>query len=649
MLQFFRSMTRSRIGGAVAIGVLVLIALAFASGDIAGTGGFGGVAGGDRVATVGDSRISTSALAQAATSALEQVKQQQPTMSMKAFVANGGLEKTLNDLIDRVAVAEFGKKHGIVAGDRLIDSEITQIPAFKGPDGSFSQELFRQAIRQRGLDERTVREDLAQGLVARQVLLPAAYGSIAPRELARRYAALLTESRNGAIALFPSPAFVAGKEPTDAELEAYYRTNRDRFIRPERRVIRYASFGADALKDVPEPTEAEIAARYEQNKGQYAARETRSATQLIVPTEAAAKAVIAEVSQGTSLEAAARQKGLGTVPTGAKDRAAMAQQTSPAVAAAVFAAPKGQLATPAKSALGWHVMRIDSVETRAARPLDAVRDEIAQAIAAERRRLALNTQISRIEDEFDEGGNLADAAKRLGVSLERTQPVTADGQVYLKADATVPEALKPILATAFAMEQENEPQIAEVEPGKRFMIFDVAEIQASAPAPLAEIRADVAASYLMKQGFDAAEAAAKKVQSQVRKGEDFGKAVAGLGKRLPPVQLVNMSREELAQMQQRGTGDVPPPLGLMFSMAEGTIKLLPAPEDRGWFIVQLRDIVPGKVAEDDPILASAETELGQVIGDEYANALSRAIRAEVGVERNKAGIQAVEKQLTGGS
>ena len=54
------------------------------------TGGFGGVAGGDRVATVGDERIDTSQLSQAATNALENVKQEDPAMSMKAFLAAAG-------------------------------------------------------------------------------------------------------------------------------------------------------------------------------------------------------------------------------------------------------------------------------------------------------------------------------------------------------------------------------------------------------------------------------------------------------------------------------------------------------------------------------------------------------------------------------
>ncbi|MCB2075719.1 MAG: peptidyl-prolyl cis-trans isomerase [Novosphingobium sp.] len=648
MLEAIRKSLRSKIGAGIAIAVLVLIALAFASGDVATTGGFGGIAGGDRVATVGDERIDTSALGQAASSALERVKQNDPRMTMKVFLASNGLERVLEDMIDRTAVAVFGKQNGLVASDRLVDSEITQIAAFKGADGKFSEDIFRQAIQQQGISEKLVRDDLTQGLVSKQVLLPAAFGSVVPRELAKRYAALLRDRRSGAMAVLPAALFAPEKAPTDAELAAYYKANQDNFIRPERRVVRYASFGDEALKDVPDPTDAEIAFRYDQDKDQYAALETRTVTQIIAPTEAAAKAIIAEVNGGKSLEDAAKAKGLATAKLDSLGRDALTKQFSQAVADAAYATGRGKLAAPARSGLGWHVMRVEEINSRPARTLDQVRGEIAERIATEKKRVALSELLSRIEDQFDEGGSLAEAAKELGVTLEQTPAITADGQVYENPREKAPEVLARVLETAFAMDQE-EPQIAEVEPGKTFVVFDVTDIEPSAAAPLKEISDDVKASYMMDNGFAAARKAAEKVQGQVRKGEELGKALASLGKRLPPVQNLNMTREEMARMQMEAQRQVPPPLALFFSMAEGTVKLLAAPRDTGWFIVHLKDIVPGEVKDDDKILDTAERELGGVVGNEYVASMRRAIRAEVGIERNETAIKAVATQLSGGN
>ena len=646
MLQFFRKSIHSKLGAVFALVVLVLIALAFASGDVANNGGFGGVAGGDRVATVGKDRISTSDLSQAASSALEKAKGDNPRLSMRAFLVSGGLEQVLDQMIDRTAIAVFGKKHGIIASDRLIDSEITKISAFRGPDGSFSEEAFHQAMKQRGISEKLVREDLEQGLIARQVVLPASFGAVVPREVAKRYATLLTEKRRGAIALLPSPLFAPGKAPGDAELADYYKAHKDNFIRPERRVIRFASFGEDALKSIPAPTEAEIAARYNADKTQYAALETRSMTQLIVPTEAAAKAVVAEVSGGKTLEAAAKGKGLATARLEKLGKQALSLQTSPAVANAAYATGKGALAAPAKSPLGWHVLRIDGIETRPGRALEQVRGEIVEQLAAQKKRAALTDLVARIEEEFDEGGNLADAAKQLGLAPQQTAQLTADGAVYGKPGEKAPDILARVLQTAFSMEGENEPQIAEVEPGKTFLIFDVTDIATSAPAPLAEIREDVITAYMLDKGAASAKGAAAKVQAEVRKGSTLAAAVASLKKPLPPPQAVDMNREQLMRIQQ-ATRQVPPPLALLFNMAEGSVKLLPAPRNQGWFVVLLQDIEPGKVIDGDPLPGIVQRDLASITGQEYTDALRQAIRAEVGVQRNSAAIKVVRTQLGG--
>ncbi|MDE8654196.1 peptidylprolyl isomerase [Novosphingobium album (ex Liu et al. 2023)] len=645
MLQFFRSMLKSKIGAGVAVALLVLIALAFASSDVANNGGFGGIGGGTSVATVGGEKIDNAMLSESASAALERFKQDQPTMSMKAFVSAGGLEKVLEDLIDRTAMAVFGKDNGVVAGDRLIDSEIAGMQAFQGPDGKFNEVTFRQAIQQRGVSEALLRNDLRQGLIARQLLVPASFGAIMPRDLATRYAALLTERREGSVVVLPSLLFAPQKEPSDAELRAFYKAHASEFIRPERRVIRYAQFGDDVVRNVPAPSDAEIAARYKASKAQYAAQEKRRITQLIVPTEPAAKAVIAEVAKGKTLEVVAREKGLSAAPLDFFTKEQLSSQFSPAIANAVFAAPAGKLTAPARSPLGWHIIRVEQIDDRPARTLDQVKPEIATIIAAEKRRAALTSMLENVESEFDQGSSLVDVAGKLGLKVETTPPLLADGNVYLKPGETMPPQLRPVLATAFAMEQED-PQVAEVERGKTFVIYDVPEIAASAPAPYDQIKPDVKLSYAITKGYEAARAAAIKVQQALRKGVPLEQAMAGSGRQLPPVQQIAMSRPDLSRAQQAGK-EIPPPVKLIFGMAKGTIKVQAAPQKRGWFVVSLREIVPGKVEGNNPLIPSAQRELGQVAGNEYAAALRKAIVKEVGSTRHETGIRAVRDQLTG--
>lgn len=642
MLGFFRSFLKSRIGVAVALIFLGLIALAFASADVTGSG-FGGIAGGDRAAKVGSNRIGTAELGKALTNAFEQERQKQPGLTMKQFLDAGGMDTVLTGLTDRLAMAEWGREHGLMAGDRLIDSEITKIPAFQGPDGKFSQSAYEQLLAQRGLTDKDVRKDLGQGLLARQILLPAAFGAQMADEAVQRYAALLTEKRVGTIVSVPSLAFAPTSPPADSTLAAFYNANKSRYMQPERRTIRYAIVDEASLKTVAAASDAEIAQRYKLNSAVYSASEQRSVTQVIVPTEAAAKALAAEVGANGSLDNAARAKGLVASKLADQTRDTLANQTSRAVSDAAFAAASGTLATPAKSGLGWHVLKVDAVKRNAGKTLEQARPEIVAALTLEKRRAALSDLAAQVEQEIDNGTGLADIAKTLNLTVSTTAPLTANGSVFGKQDEKVSADIAPLVQAAFSMEREGEAQLAEIKPGEKFAVYDVGQLVAATPAPLDQIKSVVARDWAVQQGAAKAKAASDKILAALNKGTPLAEALKLAGAALPAPQPVDLPRQALTQMQ----GQVPAPLALMFAMAKGSNKRLEGPNNGGWYVVSLKEIVLGQVKRGDQIFQQAARSFGQDAGGEYAEQLRLAIRKDVGVERNDAGIKAVRDQLTG--
>lgn len=633
----------SKWGVGVTLAFLVLIALAFAGGDIASSGTFGGVGGGDRVAVVGDERIDASELNTGMRTAFDRARQQNPTLTMEAFLAAGTLDRVLDDLISRAGIGEFARQYGLRAGKRLVDSEIVQIPQFRDATGNFDRNAFLAILGQQGLSEADVRDDFRQGLLARQVLSPVELGATMPLSLVKRYVSLLRESRKGTVAILPSAVYAPTGAPTDAQLQTYYRSNSATYVRPERRVLRWASFGDEVLGNLPPPTDAQIKAYYDANAARFSASERRSFTQLVVPTQQAAQAIEAEVKGGKSLDQAAREKGLSTAKVGPVSQNQLASQTSTAVAQSAFGAAQGALTTPARGGLGWYILRADSIERTPARSLAEARGEISQTLATEQKRQALNDLTGKLEDELEGGAGLADVAKQHGLTLSTTPAITADGKIY-GGEGQLPQLLAPTLSTAFAMSEE-EPQLAEVVPGQTFVIYEASEIIPSATAPFAEIREQIAADWRQAQGDAAAKAAADRVLKRIKGGATLVAALAAEKRALPAPDRIDMKREQLTQMGSQGR--VPAALALMFSMAEGTEKRLEAPNDNGWFVIQLDDITLGEVKDDDPLLARSRTELGPTVGGEYSEQFVKAILGKLGVERNPPAINAVRNQLAG--
>lgn len=641
MLASFRSFFQSRVGVLVMLGFLGLIAIAFASADVTGNM-FGGVSGGDRAAQVGSSRIDAAELKTSLNNAFEQERQRNPGLTMQQFLASGALDQVLDGMIAREAVMEFGKNHGMAVSHRLVDSEILKIPAFLGPDGKFSESAYRQLLAQRGLTDALVREDLAKGLMAQQVLLPAAFGAAMPATAVQRYVSLLKERRTGTIALIPSTVFAPAGQTDDATLTKFYTANKARYTQPERRTIRYAVFDGANLGSVAAPTEAEIAKSYNDNAAKYAASESRTVTQVIAPNEAAAKALAGDIAGGKTLESAASARGLAPTRIEKINRQALSGQTSQAIADAVFGAAQGALTAPSKTALGWHLVRVDGIVRDPGKTLAQVRGEIIADLTVRKRRAALADVSARIEQELDNGGSLADVAKELKLEVAVTPALTARGEVFGKAGETAPQAIAPVLQAAFGMEREGEPQLAELEAGTRFIVYEVGQITAAAPAPLAQIKDLVARDYALDAGSAKAREAAEKVLAQLGKGVPLDKALASLGVALPAPEAVDLGREQV--MAQ---GRAPAPLALLFSMAKNSAKRLEAPGKGGWFIVSVKDIVPGEVRQGDPFLASATRDLGAIVGQEYTQQMRAAIRANVGASRNEAAVKAIRVELTG--
>lgn len=644
MLQSFRSFFQSKWGVAMTLGFVALIAFAFASGDVANMGGLGSAGGKTTLAKVGKEKIENAEVERSVQTILTRMRQQDPTVNMATFLGRNGLEDLLSYLIDRKAARQWGQRHGIYIGDRLIDSEIAKITRIQAPDGKVDPALYRQFLAERGMTDAEFRKEVAEDLVARQLTGANQLGLRLPMKISMRYAAVILERRKGAIVTLPAAAFAPATPPSEAEITGWYNGRKGDYALPERRTIRYITFGDNVLKSVPASTDAEIAALYNANKAKYAPTDKRKLSQLVLPTEAAAKAVAAEIAGGKSLEASAGAKGLSVANLGSMEKSAFALQSTGDAANAVFSAPTGKVAGPFKSPLGWLLVRVDGIDGNPGKTLEQARPELVKQLAEDKRRAAIAEFSAKIEDDLANGATLPDLAKDMGLQVQETAPLTADGNVFGKPGQTAPKELAPILQAAFTMEGERQAQLAETEPGKTFMIYDAGSITPAAPPPLAAIRDQVIADIQLSKGAKAAKAAAEKVQAQMQKGVSAEAALASLGVPLPPVDRVEKARMDV---QSQGQNASKPEL-LLFSMAKGKVRLLAAPRNRGWYVVTVSEVIPGQVAPNDPRLAGLQESLQGAFGKEYDDQLSNAMRTEIGTTRNEEHISALKKRLQTG-
>lgn len=644
MLSFFRRVFKSW----MVLLVLLFVAAAMVVTGVGTPSGLGGgvtAGGGETIATMDGGSVGSVEATRRIRDALEQARQQQPEVDMAAFVQGGGVEGTLRRIVSAKAIEIWGRDHGFAASKRLIDGEIASIGAFHGPTGQFDEDVFRNVLARERISEAQLREDIAGDLIRRQVLGPIAGGTRASTELVKPYAAMLLEERRGLIGFVPAAAMPQGAQPSDAEINAFYRSNIGRFTLPERRVIRYAPIGAAQVANAAAPTEAEIAAAYRANAAQYAARQTRTLSQVLVPTEAAARAIVAKVRAGTSFAAAAQAAGFSPSDTalGAKTREEFAELSSPAVAAAAFSAQQGATTDPQRSPLGFHVVHVDAITDTPATPLSAVRETLAAEVAKRKTTDALATFVSKVEDAIADGATFDEAAKSNGLQVATTPPVLASGAAPGVAGWTPPQTFQPLLKAAFDAGEDDDPTVETLGPDS-FALMDVSDVAPSAPVPLAKVRAEVARALVERRAADRARQVADAIVAKANRGVPLATAFTQAGVKLPAPEPAGGRQVDFAQSQAQ----VPPPLAMMFSMAPGKTRLLAAPDRGGWYVVRLDKVTPGDVGKAPQLVSATRQEFDRLLGGEFAEQFIAAIMKAVDVKQDQAAINRLRASLVQG-
>ena len=634
MSAFFRRMSKSTVGTVVTVLFLLAIVASFALADMQSYIG-GGLGQPGSLAKAGNTSVTERELSSALQRRLADVRQQNPEADYSSLA--GDFEPILQSLIEGRALQFFAAKNDLRISKQMIDAEIVKLPGTRGLDGRFSQAAYQGFLQQQQLSDAQVRDMLAAALTTRLLITPAAVNARLPVGVATPYASMLLEARQADVARIPAAAFAAGiADPSAADIQAFYQQNSSRYMVPEQKVLDIAQIGPEQVAGVA-ASEQEIEAYYRANQALYAGKSSRVLSQVIGQDEGQARALAQRAKASGAL-------GSGATDLGARTREELAGIAGEAVAAAVFGASQGAIVGPIRSDLGWHVIKVESVRNEAGRPLSAVRGEIAAKITDDKRKEALTDLVTKVEEAIADGASFAEAARASGLSVLRTPAITAGGVARAQPDFKVPATLAPAVAAGFDLGEGDEPVVETLQGDAGYALVGAEQVVAAAPAPLDSIRDQVTADWKAKQASDRARAVATSIAAKVARGTDMAEAVREAGASLPAPEKLARRRLELSAFG----GNVPPAMGMMFSLAEGRSRMVADPDGSAFIIVKVTKIVPGNAGLQPSLISRVQTEFQEAASAEYAEQMTNAIKAQVGVKRDEAAIAAARARIIGG-
>ena len=386
---------------------------------IGGLGGFGVTNFGGNITsigTVGDREIEVNDYARALRQELNAFSAQfgQP-INLSQAQALGLDKQVLQGVITRAALDGEAARVGVSAGDAVVASQLSAMPAFQGTAGSFDRETYRLALSQNNMNEAgfetTLRNDIARSLIQGAIV----GGFAAPAALTDTIAAYAGERRGYSMlrlieADLPTPLV----DPTDIGLTAYYTTNIAAFTRPEAKRITYAALLPDALaKDMPVDDQV-LKDLYKAKIDDYMIPEKRLVERLVYPTDAEAAAAKTKLDAGATFDSLVAERNLTLEDIDLGD---VSKTDLGAAGDAVFALAGPGVVGPLQSSLGPALFRMNAVLAAQETTFDQARVALAAEAQQDAARRAIADKVEAIDDLLASGATLEEVAKEQGMTI----------------------------------------------------------------------------------------------------------------------------------------------------------------------------------------------------------------------------------------
>jgi peptidyl-prolyl cis-trans isomerase C len=180
-------------------------------------------------------------------------------------------------------------------------------------------------------------------------------------------------------------------------------------------IARMRAFEETALRDtllrrevLPRVTEEALRARHARDQAARPEQEEVRARHILVPNEADARAILAEIQGGASFEDVARSRSTDPAARNGGDLGFFSRTDMvPDFANAAFALQPGEVSpAPVRTQFGWHVIRVEERRTTRGPDFEAARDTLRQRVIEEE----VNAAVERV---------------RAAARIERVEPPAA--------------------------------------------------------------------------------------------------------------------------------------------------------------------------------------------------------------------------------
>jgi len=445
---------------------------------------------------------------------IELIRSRNPQVDLKLLDTPEAQRRSLDSIVrERVLQAAVAHENLSVSEERVIheyqtNPEFDQLRAMP--------KATRDAVlAQQGLNGNILFDRIGRSLAQSQAQQGVALSGFAPASALKASTDAWFDQRDIQWQRFDTKDYAAAVQPTDAQVEAYYKAHAADFVAPEQAKIEYLVLDAAALQSQVKADPTLVQGYYDANKSRYTTPEERSASYIlakvapnaspadVAKAKALAESELAEVRKNPAAFSEIARKipqDGGPLEGGDLDFMRKGALGVPALDDALFSMKPDQISDVIRIDGGFQIVKLTGVRGGAVKPFEEVKSQIEDQLRTQEAQKLFSADAEKFKDTVYEQADSLDAAAKAFQLTKQTATVTRKPA----ADATGPLASPKLLAAVFASDAiKNKHNTEAVESGpNQLAAAHVIEYTPQHTRPLAEVRDLVVAAVRNEQAVD---------------------------------------------------------------------------------------------------------------------------------------------------
>jgi peptidyl-prolyl cis-trans isomerase D len=447
---------------------------------------------------------------------MDQLRNSMPNLDPKLLDSPEARYASLERLVRERVVAAAAEKFRLTTSNERLTRELQQSPeiaSLRGPDGKLDMDRYRQLLAPQGMSPEMFEANVRTNLSNQQVMAGVGASGFASNSAADIALNAYFEKREIQLARFNAADFVAKLNPTDAELEQFYKANEKLFQAPEQASIEYVLLDMDSVGKSLSVNPADLKTYYEQNSQRFEGERRASHILIASPqsapaadrekAKAKAQELLAQVKKAPDSFADVARKNSQDPGSAAKggdlDFFARGSMVKP-FADAAFSMKKGDISDVVESEFGYHIIKLTDVKQRG---FEELRPELEAAMKKQEAQKKFTDSAEIFTNAvYEQAESLKPAADRLKLEIKSAANVTRQPQAGATGVLANPKFLNALFAPD-AIEKKRNTEAVEVGPSQ----LASGRIVQYAPAhtrPLAEVKDIVRQRWLAQRAAEEA-------------------------------------------------------------------------------------------------------------------------------------------------